>query len=74
LAAALLHALLRTNPLASGNEQLAWAATATFLEVNGEPATLGQRDVVDLVTGVANGAIDDIDVIAGRLAGASPGA
>jgi hypothetical protein len=43
-----------------------------FLEVNGEPATLGQRDVVDLVTGVANGAIDDIDVIAGRLAGAGP--
>jgi death on curing protein len=28
-------ALLCTNPLASGNEQLAWAATAVFLEVNG---------------------------------------
>jgi death-on-curing protein len=73
-AAALLHALLRTNPLAGGNQQLAWAATAVFLDVNGEPATLGQRDAVDLVTGVADGSIDDIDVIADRLAGAGPGA
>jgi death-on-curing protein len=69
-AAALMHALLRNNPLAGGNEQLAWAATAVFLEVNGEPATLGQRDVVDLVTGVADGSIDDLYVIADRLAGA----
>ena len=73
-AAALLHALLRTNPLAGGNQQLAWAATAVFLDVNGEPATLAQRDAVDLVTGVADRSIDDIDVIAARLTGAGPGA
>jgi death on curing protein len=72
-AAALLHALLRNNPLANGNEQLAWAATAVFLDVNGEPATLAQRDVVNLVTGVADGSIDDIDVIADRLAGVGAG-
>jgi death-on-curing protein len=66
-------ALLRNNPLAAGNQQLAWAATAVFLEVNGEPATLGQRDAVDLVTGVADGSIDDLHVIADRLAGAGAG-
>jgi death-on-curing protein len=69
-AAALLHALLRNNPLADGNEQLAWAATAVFLEVNGEPATLDQADAVNLVTSVADGSLDDLYVIADRLADA----
>jgi hypothetical protein len=38
-----------------------------FLDLNGEPARLDQRDAVDLVTAVADGSLDDLYVIADRL-------
>lgn len=72
-AAALMHALLRNNPLAGGNEQLAWAATAVFLGINGHRVVTGQDDVVDLVLAVAAGTLDDLEKIAAQLAAWSPG-
>ncbi|RBY76025.1 type II toxin-antitoxin system death-on-curing family toxin [Geodermatophilus sp. TF02-6] len=71
-AAALMHTLLRNRPLGAGNGQLAWAATAVFLDANGAPPGLTQRDAVDLVVAVADGTIDEVGVIAERLRGSDP--
>lgn len=66
-AAALLHSLVRNHPLVDGNKRLAWAATTTLLDVNGEPPALGQDAAYDLVIDVAEGRLDEVAVIAERL-------
>jgi death-on-curing protein len=67
-AAALLHSLARNHPLVDGNKRLAWLATWVFLAKNGTILDPADDAAYDLVVGVAAGAIDDVDRIAGVLA------
>ncbi len=66
-AAALLHSLARTQPLADGNKRLALAATIAFHGVNGFRLILSNDEAYDLVMAVAVGDLDDIEPIAERL-------
>ena len=62
-AAALLHALVRHQPLRRGNQQVALAAMLQFLALNGQdmdPDPAG--DVAAMVTGLAAGTLDTEDV------------
>jgi death-on-curing protein len=66
-AAALLHSLATTAPLARGNQPFAWAATAVYLARRGRPSMLTDAEVVDLVTDVLTGRLDTVEAIAERL-------
>jgi len=70
-AAALLHSLATTAPLAQGNRPFAWAATAVYLARRGRPSMLSDRQAIDLVTDVLTGQLEDVPTIAERLV-ASP--
>ena len=55
-AAALLQSIVKSHPLVDGNKRLGWLATATFLELNGIPASAALNDdvyvlVMDLAAG-----------------------
>lgn len=66
-AAALLQSLLRDRPLLEGNNGLAWLATATFLELNGEAvADAANDDVYHLVMTAAAGD-DDLEALSAAL-------
>lgn len=65
-AAALLHSLVTGHALVDGNKRLGWLATTVFLDINGEPAELGDDDAFGLVVAVAEGSLD-IEDIADRL-------
>lgn len=67
-AAALLHSLARNHGLVDGNKRLALAATIAFLGINGRRLTLSNDKAYDLVMSVAVGDLDEIAVIAQRLA------
>jgi len=68
-AAALLQSIVKNHPLVDGNERLGWLATATFLELNGIPASAASNgDVYELVMDCAAGDLD-IEQIATRLQG-----
>lgn len=55
-AAALLQSVVKNHALVDGNERLGWLATATFLEINGVPATQATNDrVYTFMTEVAAG-------------------
>src|SRR3712207_4950497 len=66
-AAALLHSLATTAPLAQGNRPFAWAATAVYLARRGRPSMLSDRQAIDLVTDVLTGQLEDVATIAERL-------
>ena len=66
-AAALLHSLATTSPLARGNRPFAWAATAVYLARRGRPSPLTDDQVIDLVTDVLTGRVEDVPTIAQRL-------
>ena len=68
-AAALLHSLATTSPLAQGNRAFAWVATAVYLARSGLPSTLTDEEAVGLVTDVVVGRLESVETIAGRLAG-----
>jgi death-on-curing protein len=72
-AAALLHSLARNHPLVDGNKRLAWLATYVFLDINGQAPSTTQDEVFDLVMAVADGTLDDLEKIAGRLTAWSSG-
>jgi death on curing protein len=67
-AGALLHSLARNRALVDGNKRLAWLATWVFLAKNDTILDPDDDAAYELVVGVAAGAIDDVDTIAGSLA------
>ncbi len=70
-AAALLHSLARNHALVDGNKRLALAGLIAFHGVNGRRLTLTNDEAYELVMAVADGTLDDIGEIAGRLARAT---
>lgn len=66
-AAALLHSLATTAPLAEGNRPFAWTATAVYLARHGRPSALTDDEVVALVTDVLTGRVESVGAIAERL-------
>jgi len=66
-AAALLHSLARNHPLIDGNKRLAFAATLTFLGINGVRLTFTNDSAYDFVIAVAIGKLDDVALIAAEL-------
>ena len=66
-AAALLHSLAWNRALVDGNKRLALAGVIAFYGVNGRRLILANDDAYDLVMAVADGRLDDVDVIASRL-------
>ena len=67
-AAALLHSLARNHALVDGNKRLALADVIAFYGVNGLRLTLTNDEAYELVIAVADGTLDDVEEIAGRLA------
>lgn len=70
-AAALLHSLARNHALVDGNKRLALAGVITFYGLNGRRLTLTNDEAYNLVIAVARGDMDDVPVIAARLATAT---
>jgi death-on-curing protein len=66
-AAALLHSLATTTPLAHGNRLFAWVATAVYLARRGKPSTLSDAQAISLVTDVLTGRVETVARIAERL-------
>ena len=66
-AAALLHSLVRSHGLVDGNKRLGWLAAAVFLDVNGEPPSVDDEEVFNLVMAVAEGRLD-VEEIAAQFA------
>ena len=66
-AAALLHSLARNHALMDGNKRLALAGVIAFHGVNGYRLTLTNDQAYELVMAVADGRLDEVDVIASRL-------
>lgn len=68
-AAALLHSLTTTVPLAEGNRPFALAATLVYLARQGRPSEMSEQAAVDLVTGICTGRLESVQEIAGLLTG-----
>jgi death on curing protein len=66
-AAALLHSLARNHALVDGIKRLAWTGCRTFLAINAHWITAPENERFDVVTGVATGAMSDLDEIAAQL-------
>jgi len=70
-AAALLHSLVKDNPLVDGNKRLAWLGTAVFLEINGVGVNgMANDDAYELVMEVAANPWE-VEALADRLRGLS---
>jgi death-on-curing protein len=67
-AAALLHSVARNRALVDGNKRLALAATLAFLGMNGYRLTFTNDEAYELVMAVAAGDLDEVGLIAARLA------
>ncbi|MGI4896093.1 MAG: type II toxin-antitoxin system death-on-curing family toxin [Janthinobacterium lividum] len=68
-AAALLHSIVRTRPLVDGNERTGLIAALAMVHLNGTGVQLrSARSGRDLTHAVAIGELDDVAVIAARLA------
>jgi death-on-curing protein len=70
-AAAFLHSLARNHALVDGNKRLALAGVIAFYGVNGLRLTLTNDEAYELIMAVADGTLDDVGEIAGRLAHAT---
>jgi death on curing protein len=66
-AAALLHSLVRNHGLVDGNKRLALASVVAFYGMNGLRLTLTNDEAFELVSAVADGALDEVSSIAARL-------
>jgi death-on-curing protein len=68
-AAALMQSLARNHALVDGNKRTAWAATWTFLAINGTALAAGfDVDAAErLVLDVATGTQESVDAIANAL-------
>jgi len=67
-AAALVHSLTRNHALVDGNKRLALASLIAFFGVNGLRLTLSNDDAYLLIVDIAEGRLDEVAAIAGRLA------
>jgi len=67
-AAALLHSVVKNHALVDGNKRLSLAATIGFLGVNGRRLTFTNDEAYELIIAVASGEVDEVEVIADRLA------
>ena len=66
-AAALLHSLVTGHALIDGNKRLGWVAVRLFYRLNRTDLRPPTDEAFTLVTGVADGSIRDVPVIADRL-------
>lgn len=67
-AAALLHSVAKNHALIDGNKRLSLAAAIAFRGVNGARLTFTNDQAYELIMDVASGTVDDVAVIAARLA------
>ena len=70
-AAALLHSVVRNHALVDGNKRLGLATTIAFYGLNGWRLTMTNDDAYDVVMTIASGSLDDVGLIAQRLASTS---
>jgi death-on-curing family protein len=54
-AALLLHDLVVSHPFLDGNKRTAFVSTNTIIEAEGKKFKISDKDVLDLVYGIANG-------------------
>jgi len=66
-AAALLHSIVTSHPLADGNKRLGWVAMRLFYRLNGTDIRPTADEAFELVVAIANGSIGDVTTIADRL-------
>ena len=66
-AAALVHSLVTGHGLVDGNKRLGWIALRLFYRLNDLDLRLPPADAFELITGVADGSIRDVPVIADHL-------
>ncbi|MGI9075144.1 MAG: type II toxin-antitoxin system death-on-curing family toxin [Bryobacteraceae bacterium] len=59
LAAAYALGITANHPFIDGNKRTAWTVCAVFLELNGNPVMLDQSEVVEMMVGIAGGAIGE---------------
>ena len=63
MAASYLIGLVQNHPFVDGNKRTAYAATATFLRLNGHRLGLTQDARFELVLGVAEGRLSKGEVV-----------
>jgi death-on-curing protein len=66
-AAALLHSLASTQALVDGNKPMAWAAMRLFCILNGRDIQCSDDEAFDLVMGLAEHRVSDVQKIAAQL-------
>ncbi|MFT3876733.1 MAG: type II toxin-antitoxin system death-on-curing family toxin [Propioniciclava sp.] len=66
-AAALLDSVVNNHALVDGNKRLGWVAVRLFYGLNGWQLGGTENERVALVLAVADGSLQDVAVIAGRL-------
>lgn len=66
-AAALLHSIVKNHALVDGNKRLGLGALIAFLGMNGRRLTMTNDEAYDFVMSVADGTLDEVSEIAGRL-------
>ncbi|AHI01357.1 death-on-curing protein [Kutzneria viridogrisea] len=71
-AAALLHSVVRTRPLAQGNWRLGWVAAVALCDINGWWIDADEDEALAVVRGVAHGRIEVPDLAARFDTWASP--
>jgi death-on-curing protein len=62
-AAAYLFHLAQNHPFIDGNKRVAFAAADTFLRLNGRRLQLSDRAAYKLVTRIASGEMDKVDLV-----------
>lgn len=67
-AAALLLSVTKNHALIDGNKRLGWVGVRLFYALNGRSLAAPEDDAYDLVIAIADGSIDDVHEVAGRLA------
>ncbi|MFC7276751.1 hypothetical protein ACFQS1_22395 [Paractinoplanes rhizophilus] len=66
--AALLHAIIRWEPLDMWNASFGWAAAGFFAETSGADLAMSPLDRMVLTSEILDGRVDDVGEIAKRLA------
>lgn len=67
-AAALVHSICKNHALVDGNKRLALAALLAMLGVNGQRLTMDNDEAYDFIIEIASGELDEVALIAARLA------
>ena len=67
-AAALMISLTKNHALVDGNKRLGWVGVRLFYALNGARLVMPQDIAYDLVIDIASGAVEDVVVVASRLA------